>query len=547
MKKFFSTVKFKIFISVTALITATVLLCVVLNSSFGQKYYFHQTQKNLSSVFSKVRSLYNSETLGEQERSRELEKLSANYNLHIMIFSEHTPIYSSLSKDSARFLNGENGENAEDEKPQGSGEQNRPPAPPPESTENDRSGKTGETKERVEEKEHTEEENIEKKKPFRFPAFENRKIIEENESYKIISNYIESIDAYNIELTGDFGDNMRIIIQSSAAAISETTSIFNRFFIFTGIFALLIAGFFAYLISKRITRPIYRLSAIAKSMSEMDFSKKYEGSTEDELGHLGNSINILSQKLEQTIGELKSANLKLLEDIDQKEKVDRQRKEFLSNVSHELKTPISIIEAYADGLLEMELDEESKKYYCEVIVDETEKMSVLIKKLMSLMRLETSVSPAEIESYDLAEQIKTVISVKTPLIKQYGAHVTFRQDGEDGFVVNADSFLIEEALVNYLMNALKYSSGNKDIIFSLENMDDKIRINVFNSGSHIADEDLENIWNSFYMADKARTRSNGSCGLGLSIVKAIADVHGCECGVYNTADGVVFYIEAKKA
>lgn len=511
MKSFFKTVKFKIFISVTALIAATIALCVVLNSAFGQQYYFRQTKNMLLSSFSKICGLCENPDITDAQRATETEKISTNYNIHIMIFDGKTPVYSSLPKDSARFSNGKKAES----------DGVKPPV--------------------------RNDENDKEKKSAPQPFFEKKEIVDEGENYKIISRYVDALDAYNIELTGDCSNNMRIVIQSSAAAISETTNIFNRFFIFTGIFALLIAGIFAYIISKRITEPIYRLSSIAKSMSEMDFSKKYEGSTEGELGHLGNSINILSQKLEQSIGELKSANLKLLEDINQKEKIDRQRKEFLSNVSHELKTPISIIEAYADGLLEMELDEESKKYYCEVIVDETEKMSVLIKKLMSLMQLEANTSPAETERYDVAEQIKTIISVKAPLIKQHNAFVSFEQKNLEEVFVNADSFLMEEALVNYLVNALKYSSGEKKVVFSLEERENKIRINVFNSGSHIAEEDFENIWNSFYMADKARTRSNGSCGLGLSIVKAIAAAHGCECGVYNKNDGVMFFIEAEKA
>lgn len=523
MKKIFKTVKFKFFISATALIAATTLLCVGLNSALGQKYYFYQIKKMLLSSYSKICMLYDDAALADGQRATEIEKISANNNIHVMIFDGKTPVYSSLPRDSARFSNGENagGEKAGAEKPKSS----ETPDLPENSEENQNPHSGG----------------------ARPPFFKNREIMEEAENYKIFSSYIDSLDAYNIELMGDYKDNMRIIIQSSAAAISETTRVFNRFFILTGLFALLVAGFFAYFISRRITDPIYELSAIAKSMAEMDFSKKYEKTSDDELGHLGKSINTLSQKLETAIGELKSANLQLLEDIKQKEKIDRQRKEFLSNVSHELKTPISIIEAYADGLLEMELDEKSRKYYCEVIVDETEKMSVLIKKLMTLMQLESGKSPAEPEKYDICEQICAIIEVKAPIIRQYSAKVRFEHKAGEKIYINADSFLMEEALTNYLINALKYSSGEKEVVFSLEDLGKEIRINVFNSGSRIEGDDIENIWDSFYMADKARTRDGGSSGLGLSIVKAIASAHNSICGAYNAEGGVVFYIDADKA
>lgn len=249
----------------------------------------------------------------------------------------------------------------------------------------------------------------------------------------------------------------------------------------------------------------------------------------------------MSDKLEKAVSELKRANIELTRDIDKKEKIDRQRREFLSNVSHELKTPISIIEAYAEGLNEMELDEEGRKFYTDVIVDESKKMSLLIQKLMSLMKIESGSETIDIERYDISEQLERIISRKNIIIEQSGAMISFENNGP--VYVWADEFLIEEAFVNFIVNAAKYSSGDKIVRVFLEKRGKNVRVCVFNSGSFIDENDSEAIWKSFYRADKARTRESGNFGLGLSIVAAIIDAHEHEYGVYNTDDGVVFWFE----
>ncbi len=514
-KNIFNTIKFKVFLAMTALIAAVVILCVVLSTAFSEDYFIYRVKKSLGDSYRRICLIYDDASLSDEERHTAIEKICNNHNLHAIVFESESISYSSLPRDSERFLRGSENRTANGQTPPSSVNPHIPPV----------SGdmNNGPRRER----------------------FENRSILEENSEYRIMSSYIPQFDAYNIELTGD-RENRRIILQSSAAAISENINIFNRFFIMLGLFAVILAGVFAYLISRRFTDPIHKLSGIAKRMSELDFSEKYLGKDKDEIGLLGSSINSLSLKLEKNIGELKNANLKLLQDIDLKEKTDRQRRDFLSGVSHELKTPISIIEAYAEGLLEMELSEEDKKYYCEVISDEAAKMNTLMVKLMSLMELESGSDKTELERYDLTEQIRNLLDEKKVIFSQGGINPEFSET-EERFVWG-DAFLIEEALINYLINAMKYSSGEKKVVVSTEETPNgKIRINVYNSGSHIPESELPNIWNSFYKADKARTRDGGSRGLGLSIVKAIAAAHGQECGVLNSGDGVVFWIELDKA
>lgn len=544
-----TTVKFRMFSSMTVLIAAIVAMCVALNSAFAPSYYIANIKNRLADTFYKICSLYDDEALSDEKRATEIEKMCNNSNMHIMIFEDRDIVYSSLPKDSARFSDGSDErfekKNGYRETAEKHSENNGAENDKDKNAENNKNNKFENT-------EHdNSEEHIKNAPPPRdssntFDFKNNKSILEETDTYKIMSSYVKPLDAYNIELTGDYGSNLRIVIQSSVAAISENISISNSFLIFIGIWAVLLAAVLGYFMSKRITDPIHDLSVIAKSMADMDFSKKYKGKQSDEIGLLGESINILSERLEHSIAELKNANLKLMKDIDKKEKTDKQRREFLSNVSHELKTPIAIIEAYADGLCEIEQEPEMRKEYAEVILDEAQKMSVLIKKLTSLMQLEAESGRVELERYSLTEQINGILRSKKVLANQNGVNISFEEAGD--VIVWADSFLIEEALVNYIVNAIKYGSGTIRIFTenSLSNGKELVRICVFNTGSPIGSEEIELIWNSFYMADKARTRENGSSGLGLSIVKAIADAHKMQCGAYNTDDGVVFYIEVEK-
>ncbi|MBR2916913.1 MAG: HAMP domain-containing histidine kinase, partial [Clostridia bacterium] len=366
-------------------------------------------------------------------------------------------------------------------------------------------------------------------------------ILKQGKNYVITLSNLRNLNSQAIELYAVTEENHFIFIQSSVAPIAESVSFSNRFLITTGLFIWLISALVVTFLSRRLLSPLQRLTNIAGNMANMDFSQKYSGKTFDEVGTLGDSMNKMSENLEKTIADLKSANATLLSDIDKKEKIDKQRKDFLSNVSHELKTPISIIEAYAEGLCEMELSEEDRAYYCEVILDETQKMNVLIKKLMSLMRLESGSTVLDITRFDVSEQIEEIIKQKSILLEQNNVSLSF-ENVEPAFVW-ADEFLIEEVFLNYLTNAIKYCSGDKKITVSVEKNEDAVRVNIFNTGENIPEDILEDIWKSFYTGDKARTRDKVGTGLGLSIVSAIMSAHNQKYGVYNTEGGVVFFFE----
>ena len=216
------------------------------------------------------------------------------------------------------------------------------------------------------------------------------------------------------------------------------------------------------------------------------------------------------------------------------------RKEFVANVSHELKTPIALIQGYAEGLQEgMAEDKESRDYYCEVIVDEAGKMNKMVKQLLTLSALESGNERTVMERFDLVELIEGVISASKILLEQN--EITIKFESKEPVYVWADEFKIEEVVTNYLSNAIHHASGEKIIVIRIKHEEGQTRVSVFNTGTPIPEEELPNLWNKFYKVDKARTREYGGSGIGLSIVKAIIEGHGQKCGVENWDNGVEFW------
>lgn len=372
-------------------------------------------------------------------------------------------------------------------------------------------------------------------------------MILEEENYTIQKSFDMRSKTFYLESWGFYSDNSTIFIMSTPLeSIRESVELSNRFLAYVGIAALLLACVILYFTTKKVTSPILELASLSEKMSNLDFDAKYTGGAQDEIGVLGNSMNVLSDKLKQTIGELKTANNELQTDIEQKIQIDEMRKDFIANVSHELKTPIALIQGYAEGLTEgMAQEQESRDYYCEVIMDEANKMNQMVRQLLTLTALEFGNDAVEVERFDLVELIEGVLTSAGILIQQKEALVEF--DNSHPIYVWADEFKIEEVVTNYLSNALNHLDGEKKIRIRIDSMvgheesGDSVRVSVFNSGSPIPEEDLPNIWTKFYKVDKARTREYGGSGIGLSIVKAIMDSHHKDCGVRNLDDGVEFW------
>ena len=367
------------------------------------------------------------------------------------------------------------------------------------------------------------------------------RILSVHENYTIERSYDPRSQSYYLESWGFFSDNQTLYIMSMPlASIRDSVDLSNRFMTYVGLTILAVGSILMYITTRKVTSPILQLSALSEKMSNLDFDAKYDGHAEDELGVLGRSMNTLSDKLRETIGELKTANNELQADIEKKIQVDEMRKDFIANVSHELKTPIALIQGYAEGLTEGMADEaESRNYYCEVIMDEANKMNKMVKQLLNLTALEFGNDLPNMERFDLVDLIRQLAASADILLQQKEVRLELLMP-ETCFVW-ADEFKIEEVITNYLNNAMNHLDDRKVIRITVTNTGDDVRVAVFNTGSAIPEEDLPNLWTKFYKVDKARTREYGGSGIGLSIVKAIVDAHHQECGVKNTEEGVEFW------
>ena len=370
----------------------------------------------------------------------------------------------------------------------------------------------------------------------------NSEVVEKNDDYSLLYTEETSNKNYHYELVSELPNDCDLVVRLSVENFKESLSITNKFYIGLLIALIVVITILMIVLTRRYTIPMLQLASISKKMSELDFDVRYEGKHNDELGVLGDSMNEMSEKLENTISELKNANLELEKDIKQKEEVDELRKEFISNVSHELKTPIALIQGYAEGLSDGINDNpEDIKYYSDVIVDESNKLNKMVQKLMTLNQIEFGSVNLNIERFDIVEVIKSLISRREILTEKKDVDV--KMDAPEKAYVWGDEFYIEEVITNYLNNAFNHVDESGIIKVQVADKNGIVRVSVFNSGKPIPEDELENIWVKFYKIDKARTREYGGSGIGLSIVKAIMDNHGKECGVINHEDGVEFWFE----
>lgn len=246
-----------------------------------------------------------------------------------------------------------------------------------------------------------------------------------------------------------------------------------------------------------------------------------------------------------TVANLEKKNKQLEYDIKQKEELDNMRSEFLSGISHELKTPIALIQGYAEGLMEcVNEDEESKNYYCDVIMDEASKMNSIVGKMLNINHLEFGDVEFDYSNFDIIELIGNYLNGVKILYEGNDINIDF--DRTKSIMVYSDEYYVEEIFGNYFTNAVNHVDKNRVIKIDASIINDEVvRVSVYNTGENIPEESLNRLFDKFYKVDKARTREYGGSGIGLSIVKAIMQRLGESYGVINEKDGVTFYFDIK--
>ena len=367
-------------------------------------------------------------------------------------------------------------------------------------------------------------------------------VMERNDDYQVVEFRDGTQQVDYLTLWGTVGDSYNIFIRSPLESIQETMVLFYRFLIIAGIGVIAGGILLVWYFSRRLTEPLRELAILSARMADLDFDAKYTSGGEGEIGVLGENFNSMSEKLQSTISELKNANFRLQQDIEQKEKIEKMRTDFMGNVSHELKTPIALIQGYAEGLREgVSDDPESREFYCDVIMDEAAKMNQMVKNLMTLNQLEFGDENVEFQRFDLTELIRGVLQSMEIVAQQKEARVQFRQ--KEPVYVWADEFKAEQVVRNYVSNAFNHLDGDRVVDVKLIPSGEKVKVTVFNTGAPIPEEDVPHIWEKFYKVDKAHTREYGGNGIGLSIVKAIMDSFHQKYGVKNYDNGVEFWFE----
>ena len=470
-----------IFIS---LVAGTILLCLVLNSTLLEKYYINRKINALIRAYDSMNAAASAGDITSDTFDIELQKICGKYNIDVLVAdSDSETVKASMSDANNTIKHLLN--------------------------------------------------NI-------IAGVDPDTVLREEEDYKMQIVTDARTKTEYIEMWGVLDTGYLFMIRSALEGIRESVDISNHFLAYVGTVAVIVSAILALWLSSRVTKPIRELTRISEQMKHLDFNAKYEGSDKTEIAVLGRNINELSETLETTISELKTANNELLVDIEKKEQIDEMRKDFLANVSHELKTPIALIQGYAEGLKEGVSDDvASREFYCDVIMDEASKMNLMVKRLLTLNQLEFGNDVVNMERFDIVALIRNYIASADILIKQ--ADVSVRMEDYGEIYVWGDEFRVEEVFMNYFTNALHYAQNEKIVDIKAETLQQRVKISVFNTGSPIPDDSVQHIWEKFYKVDKARTREYGGSGIGLSIVKAIMESMNQSYGVVNYDNGVEFW------
>lgn len=490
--KLINSIRTRLFLSLCIIVVSIIASLIILNNFVLRQFYEYNKEKQLQSVYIVINDYFKAEN-NENALTDKLDTIAINNNFDILIRDDkNVSIYSS-NKDYFSTI--------------------------------------GEIVMSIfkEEREQTD-------------------ILKKTEKYTI-SRFRDSKKNINyIMLIAQLDNSYNLYIRMPVASIEESVKISNEFLYIIAVFIIIIGGMVVSIVSRRFSEPIVELNEIAKNMSNLNFSQKYKKSKEnDEIDMLGESINKLSDKLQSTIAQLKNTNIELEKDIEEKSQIDEMRKSFISDVSHELKTPIALIQGYSEGLIEdVNSDDESRKFYAEVILDEATKMDKLVKQLLELMKLEYGKMEFNNSEFNIVELENEILRKSQVMIEKEKIIIENKLEGE--IKVYADDFYIDQVLTNYITNAIKYSieiNGEKRVKIENEILKEqnKVRIKIFNTFEQFSEEDMVRIWNRFYKVDMSRNRDNGGNGIGLSLVKAIMNNYGNSYGVKNVAGGVEFYFD----
>ncbi|MCE5168667.1 ATP-binding protein [Paenibacillus profundus] len=333
-----------------------------------------------------------------------------------------------------------------------------------------------------------------------------------------------------------------MITVSTLQPVSDASSLLGGFYRYFYIAAIALLLGFAFLFTRMISQPLVKLNEMAKRLARLDFSARTDIKRDDEIGELAHTFDFLATELNGTMQELRSANEQLQRDIEKEKQLERLRKRFVASVSHELKTPVSLIQGYAEALRDNVGHGAKRDKYASVIVSESERMSRLVHDLLDLSQLESGKFHLQWSEVSLRMTLRIVLQTLEALTGDCRVTMYWNVPEEEVFV-HSDEQRLQQILTNVLTNALRHTpSGGRvevRVRWPQDNAGDCVQVEVYNEGEPVSEEHLPHIWDAFYRAESSGNRASGGNGIGLSIVKHLLEKHGSVYAIRNVDGGVL--------
>ncbi|MBQ3604178.1 MAG: HAMP domain-containing histidine kinase [Clostridia bacterium] len=494
-----TSIRAKIMIFSAALLSVAVVLQLLFGVFLSKTFFVHEREKQMLELFETLQSNYTDNTL---QLSSLTEKSENTHNIKITVFDNSEVVYSTrVSMGGFEFfgqplLFGNNPPSPNDIPPGGSPVGDNP---------------------------------IKKVPRIDFSEFsvnpEVRHIGAENSNLVLQGKIV-------------FGNEERyIFLSSSVESIDSSVAMFTKVNFYISAVILLAGLVCAYFVAKSINKPIKNIEAVSQKISKLDFEQTADETVNTpELSSLASSINTMSYRLSTAIEELKTANEKLSADIDARKRTEKTQRDFIANVSHEMKTPLCLLQMYGENL-KNDVEGIDKEYYCQTIIDETERLNDMVKTMLEISSIENELHSIKKEKLNFSELCRYTVN-KMDIVLQ---HAECEIDITENLFVNGDEKYLEQAIKNYLSNAATHTKAGGKIEIKLCEEDSCAVFTVFNEGAVIDPQKLPFIWDRFYRTDEARVRTEAlHAGLGLSIVKSVVGKHGGNCTAENTDNGVKF-------
>ncbi|MFI3325513.1 MAG: HAMP domain-containing sensor histidine kinase [Clostridia bacterium] len=480
MKK---TIKFKIIASFCSMLVLLLISQIIFNTFFSRNFFVNQSENEVLDLFYEIKNSYSDNI---EDIYYLIESNGDISGVSVQIFSQNNLIYSS--EELFNLMNN-----------------NRPVA------------------------------NIDHS--FIFEDFSETPTSEFTDNQDALGQSIAVYGKFIYEET-----EIYVVITRALESIDASMNVFTKSSILISCIILPIGIFLIFKIGESLAKPIKNIENVSDKLAKLDFTDiADENISTFEIANLAKSINSMSSQLEKSMNELQCANIKLQEDIEYQMKIDSSRKQFIANISHEMKTPLALLQIYCENL-KNNVDEIDKDEYCTIIIEETQRLNNIVKDMLNVSSIENGLAKVKKENFSISQSLQNVIYTLNPMFSDIELKVNIQEN----INIHGDKNQIEEAMRNYIINAISHLKENGILEISLIKENNDVVFTVYNQGENITETDLEDIWDSFYKSDKSRTRKfSSNAGLGLYIVKLIIKNHNGKYLVQNKEDGVQFSFKIK--